>query len=226
MPKANAVKIGQTARTYHHGDLRTALIDEGLRLLERSDPSALSLRAIARNVGVSAPSVYHHFPDKASLLRALADEGLAQLAKHQAQAAAVGGEDGFTELGRTYVRFALAHPHLFRLVFMHTPMRVKPGTGSPEGSAEWLLRSYARSVLGPDASAESEFVFVVRAWSLVHGLSMLILDAQIEPKAVPGLIEKVIAPDGLHATAHRRASARGVAGTRGKHRSANVRPRR
>jgi hypothetical protein len=63
------------ARTYHHGDLRNALIDAGLAALEVHDASELSLRALARDLGVSANAVYRHFADKNALLAALAAAG-------------------------------------------------------------------------------------------------------------------------------------------------------
>jgi len=63
------------ARPYHHGDLRRALIDAASRLLEAEGPSALSLRAVAREAGVSPAAPYHHFKDKAELLDAVAQEG-------------------------------------------------------------------------------------------------------------------------------------------------------
>ena len=63
------------ARPYHHGDLRRALIDAARRLLESEGPSALSLRAVAREAGVSPAAPYHHFKDKGELLDAVAGEG-------------------------------------------------------------------------------------------------------------------------------------------------------
>ena len=70
-------------RAYHHGDLRTALIDAGLAALEAADADAVSLRELARKVGVSATAVYRHFPDKKALLAALAAEGIARLGSAQ-----------------------------------------------------------------------------------------------------------------------------------------------
>jgi AcrR family transcriptional regulator len=190
----NAVKIESSPRTYHHGGLRQAVIDEGLRLLHanQNEPDSLSLRQIARNVGVSAPAVYHHFPDKQALLKSLADYGMQMLAEQQAEAAKIGGEIGFAETGRTYVRFAIANPGLFRLIFSHMPMRASPTTSGPEGSAEWLLRTYIKSTLGPSATAKHQFAAVVRAWSLVHGLSMLILDEQVDYQAAEELLEEIL----------------------------------
>src|ERR1700742_1157852 len=63
------------SRPYHHGDLRRALIDAATRLLETEGPSALSLRAVAREAGVSPAAPYHHFKDKGELLAAVAQQG-------------------------------------------------------------------------------------------------------------------------------------------------------
>ena len=89
------------ARTYHHGDLRAALIEAGLKLLEDRQGDDIGLREAARAVGVSATAVYRHFPDKAALLRALSAEGFARLAEAQrgAQEAAGGGQAGFVATG-------------------------------------------------------------------------------------------------------------------------------
>src|SRR3546814_16623278 len=82
---------------YHHGDLRSALVTEGLRILEVRAPEELGLREVARAAGVSATAVYRHFPDKEALLRALASVGFQYLGDAQAAATeqAGGGLAGF-----------------------------------------------------------------------------------------------------------------------------------
>jgi AcrR family transcriptional regulator len=175
--------------------LRAALLAEALKLLEKRDFDQLSLREVARNVGVSATAVYRHFPSKESLLEALAAKGLAMLAEQQQWAAAkANGRAAFAQTGRAYVRFALASPNLFRLIFIHRPSRLRPDVESPEGSPARLLRSYVAKALGPRATQEQVFVAALRAWSLVHGLSMLILDEQVERKAAEAMIDRVIGP--------------------------------
>src|ERR1700754_5334646 len=91
------------ARPYHHGDLRRALIDAARRLLESEGPSALSLRAVAREAGVSPAAPYHHFKDKAELLEAVAHEGWEMLehAMADAKRAAVGRQQ-LTAIGISY----------------------------------------------------------------------------------------------------------------------------
>lgn len=183
-------------QSYHHGDLRAALVEEALGVIERGSLEELSLREVARNAGVSATAVYRHFPSKEDLLKAVALQGLAMLGEQQRKAAGrAEPREAFAQSGRAYVRFALNHPNLFRLIFIHTPGHMRPDSSSPEGSPAWLLRHHVAKALGPRATSEQVFAAVLRAWSLVHGLSMLILDGQVERKAAEGLIDRVIVVD-------------------------------
>ncbi|MDE2595168.1 MAG: helix-turn-helix transcriptional regulator, partial [Burkholderiales bacterium] len=108
-------------RPYHHGNLRAALIEAGLQALEQTDASELSLRAIAREVGVSANAAYRHFADKQGLLSAMAAEGFRrfsaaqQTAQKAAQRQASEGAPGTCSAatGHAYIAFAQAHPALF-----------------------------------------------------------------------------------------------------------------
>jgi AcrR family transcriptional regulator len=194
MPRsANSVNIKPSKRAYHHGDLRAALIETGMRLIEYSDADQLSLREVAREVGVSAAAVYRHFPDKAALLSALAAEGLERLgAAQRASAAEAGfGPDGFSASGRTYVRFALKHPSLFRMIMSHTPQvdHFAADSGDVSSPMRWLRSSVA--ALAPEgATPDQHRQAALRAWSRVHGLAMLMLDGQIA--AEDALIDAVI----------------------------------
>jgi AcrR family transcriptional regulator len=174
-------------KRYHHGDLRAALIEVGLRLLAERDVEGVSLREMAREVGVSATSVYRHFPDKAALMRALAREGLDRLATAQRDAAS--GKEGaasFAATGRAYVRFALANPAIFRLIF--TSSAQLQATGEVE--ALRMLRANAAAASPGDAGPVQSENDALRAWSLVHGLAMLMLDGQLP--ADDQLIDKLI----------------------------------
>ncbi|WP_338425118.1 TetR/AcrR family transcriptional regulator [Sphingopyxis kveilinensis] len=180
--KDNSVNIKarkpKTASAYHHGDLRAAVIAAGLKRLAEGDGGELGLRALARDVGVSATALYRHFPDKEALLDALADEGLRRLGALQAQAwlKAGGGVAGFKATGIAYVRFAHDEPALFRLSF--TRQMIERNMGGDGGEVAYnLLRAGVGEALpgggDPDTAA-------LHAWALVHGLAMLILDRRIE----------------------------------------------
>ena len=173
----NSVNINVDERPYHHGDLKEAALSEGLRVLEQSSVEDLSLRAIARNLGVSATALYRHYPDKKALLSAIAGEGLARLGIEQTAAMrdASDGIEGFAAAGRAYVRFALAHPAVFRLVMSSQDMAM-PASG--ETAAMQLLKSSV-AALSPEKDEVSHSISVLRAWSMVHGLAMLMLDNRV-----------------------------------------------
>ena len=175
----NSVNMAVKPR-YHHGDLRAELIRIGLVQLDSAPVDALSLREVARLAGVSATAVYRHFPDKAALLGALCSEGDAALARAQraAMAGAGGGQAGFIATGRAYVRFALAHPALFRLMMaMQGPVILEGAGPCDSGLAE--LRANIAALAPRDTPEAERRVMAVQAWSLVHGLAMLMLDGQL-----------------------------------------------
>jgi AcrR family transcriptional regulator len=177
---------------YHHGNLRAALIEAGLRLIEDRTADEVGLREAARAVGVSATAVYRHFPDKAALLAALATEGLGRLAAAQRAAfeAAGGGAAGFTATGRAYVRFALANPGLFRLIFSKTPKAKASDWASHDDDAMRMLLQNAERLVAADRGPQGARVFALRAWALVHGLAVLMLDGQAPSD--PDLIDAVV----------------------------------
>lgn len=175
-------------QTYHHGDLRAALIEAGLAALESTGPDRISLRELARAAGVSATAVYRHFPDKQALLEALAAEAQRMLgdAQRRASEKAGGGIEGFGATGRAYVRFALAHPGLFRLAFAHGPASVD--LASEDNDAARLLVAYAGELT--DGSPEAVRRLTLQAWSVAHGLAMLMLDGRLPPE--DAIIDEVI----------------------------------
>jgi AcrR family transcriptional regulator len=188
---------GVTVKTsYHHGDLHAALLAEGLRLLADRDAEELSLREVARGVGVSATAVYRHFPDKAALMGALAAEGLEMLsnAQHAAYAAAGGGVAGFSATGTAYVRFALAHTALFRLIFANPPSgEVVELADSPDNAMRFLMENAAR--LAPPGMEPR--IFALQSWAIAHGLAMLIIDGQlhVDDKTIDAVIDAhMVAP--------------------------------
>jgi AcrR family transcriptional regulator len=187
----NTVNIRGSGERYHHGDLRAALVAEGLKRLKDGSAEGLSLRELARSVGVSATAVYRHFPDKAALLAALADEGdeALALAFEKAMAKKKPGRDAFNAMGHAYVRFALANPWLFRLM-----MSPDAGRGpDAQSRGRDLLARGIQQLDGPKLSKTQQDIHRLRAWALVHGLAMLMLDG-LAPRD-PRLIEQVVSAE-------------------------------
>lgn len=177
----NSVNIGRS-KPYHHGDLRAALVSAGLDLLAERSADDLSLREVARRVGVSATAVYRHFPDKQALLAALAAEGLEELGRSQRSASeeAGGGPDGFCASGAAYVHFAVRNPALFRLIFTTAPAISLLDTELDKvGMAMRGLREDIAALMPAHLPETARRAAALHAWSLVHGLAMLILDEQV-----------------------------------------------
>lgn len=192
--KDNTVNMGSEKNRYHHGDLRAALIEEGLKLIDAGPADALSLREIARHAGVSATAVYRHFPDKAALLGALCLEGHARMAAafRSAMASAAPGVDAFNAMGRAYVHFALAHPALFRLMMAKpaAPVHVPPRSEGAGADGMQILVNAIDGLSGAGTPQHVREARRLKAWSLVHGLAMLMLDGQVP--ADPALIDAVV----------------------------------
>jgi len=168
-------------RSYHHGDLPATLSRVAGKILEKEGIEALSLRALARRAGVSHAAPYRHFPDRESLLAALAAEGFAMLGEAQRLAAAAAGARG---MGEAYVRFALEHPQRFRLMFGGTvriakhPALREVATRTFDGLSGALAARMPEAKVATDAS--------IAAWALVHGLAQLLMEDRIAEAALGG----------------------------------------
>jgi AcrR family transcriptional regulator len=145
-----------TSGAYHHGDLKAALLQTAGEMLEKQGLTSIRLRELARRAGVSHNAPYRHFPDRESLLAALAAEGFELLGDALEKRPR-------REMGEAYVEFALQHPQRFRLMFSGVV------SGGDRRAYEGLLKSFAD--LGDDAQYAA-----AAAWALVHGLSHLLLD--------------------------------------------------
>lgn len=181
--------------SYHHGNLRAELVRAGLAQLATQSHADISLRELAREVGVSANAVYRHFANKEALLAAMAAEGFRQLAVAQQQAAGQHTHpvEMFLHSGRAYVAFARQHPALYRLMFGHFTV----GSHSEEmKEARELayagLRDGVALALRLDAGTEAVTVPALHAWSLVHGLSQLILDGQLETQGTEDAVVNAV----------------------------------
>src|SRR5208282_1021779 len=161
--------------TYHHGNLRPALIAAARALLDEGGASAVGLREAARRVGVSPTATYRHFRDKEDLVAAVAAEGFREFAA--ALAAAGRAREPLSAMGAAYVDFALAHPGMFRLMFSPLMARreLYPDLKAASEEAFAALRRGVQSH-APAGEGQGEGVdaAAIAAWSLVHGLSHLI----------------------------------------------------
>jgi len=172
------------ADRYHHGDLRRALIDEALRTVQVQGVGHLTLRTIGRRLGVSRSALYRHFADKQTLLAAVGSEGFRMLRRVIADSWERHGRGraGFEAMGRAYVRFAIAHPSHYRVMFGgFVESATKDQDFSSEARAAFQILVDA-IVDQQDAALfrRDDPVLMARfTWALVHGISMLAIDGQV-----------------------------------------------
>ncbi|PRD51075.1 TetR/AcrR family transcriptional regulator [Phyllobacterium myrsinacearum] len=176
---------------YHHGNLRQALLAAARELLEERGPGALGLREIARRVGVSAPSAYHHFASLDAIAASLAEQGFTEFAE-QLEAAPTNAGGMLAPTGEAYIAFARANPALYRLMF---------GEGlrgaSRESKAVRALRQRAyekvKAGLRKRLPADEVPAAALFLWSLTHGLALLMIDGQVDAGAdASALIRQVL----------------------------------
>ena len=185
--KPAAKKRPKPKATYHHGDLRRALLEAAIAILHEEGASALTLRSVARRAGVSHAAPKNHFADLAALLQAVAVVGFEALtaAMRQAKARETDPLAEVLAIGDAYVRFALGSVGHFRAMFH--PALGDRAPGSPLDEASRVTFDVLVSSIGA-----AQAVNVVRAgdtqelslaaWSLVHGLSTLAVDRHLERK--------------------------------------------
>jgi AcrR family transcriptional regulator len=169
---------------YHHGDLRRALLQAAVRTLQKHGFQALTLRAVGDELGVSRSALYRHFADKSALLTAVAAEGfrLLRVGLTDAWEAEGKGRRGLEAMGLAYVRFGVAHPWHYRVMFgSGFDLDETDAELGAEGSAAFrvlvdaLVEQQGQALVKKDdPQTQANFV-----WSLVHGIALLAIDGNL-----------------------------------------------
>ncbi|MDT5092158.1 MAG: hypothetical protein QOH60_1521 [Mycobacterium sp.] len=176
MARQRKIPVAEAQRdTYHHGDLKRALTDAALDLVQEKGPKGFTLREVARRAGVSAAAPYRHFADKSDLLAAAATQGFIQL--HEALSAAREGDPvtQALQMGRAYARWAIAHPDYYQVMFgsvldkTDKPEMLTAGLTTFGDLLDVIVRCQEAGVLG--AGDPSDIAGPV--WSVLHGICML-----------------------------------------------------
>jgi AcrR family transcriptional regulator len=173
-------------RPYHHGDLRAALIHEAARTIDTLGVEGVTLRDVGRRLGVSRTALYRHFTDKAALLAAVAREGFQRFSRElqDAWTAAGGGVPGFRAMGAAYVRFAIANPAHYRIMFGRFRDLCESDAAlaaDASGSFQVLLDALASLEHAGTLSAGDREARALYIWATVHGVAMLAIDGQLGP---------------------------------------------
>jgi AcrR family transcriptional regulator len=176
-------------RPYHHGDLRTALIEAALSLVEEHGVKGLALSDAARQAGVSVAAPYRHFKDKEALLAEIAAQGFLLFRDALARAAQSSPKDKvqrLVEMGVAYFDFALEHRSHFKVMWdSGLPKEKYPEVRKVAHEAYLLLESAVIDLL-PGAPAGRQQALVAAAWSIVHGYASLTLESALRVVATGG----------------------------------------
>ena len=182
-----------TKNRYHHGDLREALIHEAALMLKAEGESAMTIRALGEKLGVSRTAMYRHFKDKNMLRCAVATDGFIQLAESLKKSKLKKKNkplDGFRNVMEAYVLYATQNPEYYRLMFAESII-------SQSSSAD--LNAAATQALNEalDVIKECQDAGLIKKtdpqsltnvlWSMLHGVSMLLLDGQIGKSSSRGM---------------------------------------
>jgi AcrR family transcriptional regulator len=171
--------------TYHHGNLREALIAEAIALLEERGTEGFTLRECARRLGVSPTAVLHHFADICGLLTAVAVVGYQRLTASMARARAEAGDsevEKFRACGGAYLRFARDEPALYRITFGNQVRCDHPEVVEAAEAAYASLTGGLTGVLPGGAAADPASIgtTAILVWSTLHGLATLANDGRLD----------------------------------------------
>ena len=180
--------------TYHHSDLGQKIIDEALAWIERENVVSLSLRGIARRLGVSHNAPYRHFPDKESLLVAIAKIGFTQLRRTLEQAAKCSNDarQNLESIGVAYVRYAIENQAYYRVMFSDLQLNCDkhPDLNQISQQAFAVLLDAVKTGQNRKIFISEDTLQLANVcWSLTHGVSMLAIDRQLKISDSEEIIE-------------------------------------
>jgi AcrR family transcriptional regulator len=169
-------------KRYHHGNLRAELLDTAIDQLRDTPVDDLSLRALARAVGVSQTAPYRHFHDKGELLAAMATRGYRGLLKTLLEAGVVAGDcprEQLIAFAHAYVDYAGSNPQLFKLMFgpVVQPMERYPELRDASRETILLVQKILRAGMRRGIFRDMDVVYLANAsWASIHGLATLRVD--------------------------------------------------
>jgi AcrR family transcriptional regulator len=173
-------------QAYHHKDLRNALVDEAIAMLADDGTGNLTLRELARRLGVTHTAPYAHFSDKKALLEVVADAGFSRLgdAIREARTSTTDPVGALEAMGTAYIAFARENANWYRLMFADPELANDPDCEmSAEGARAFGELMEAIAALAP-ATGPDLREYAVAVWAFVHGVSMLEIDKRIDSKTL------------------------------------------
>jgi AcrR family transcriptional regulator len=203
MAKTAASPARKPRSRYHHGDLRHALLVEAVRTIGEEGVAGLTLREVGKRLGVSRTALYRHFSDKSSLLAAVARDGFQRFAADLRQGWIEGGQTrrGLDLMGVAYVRFAVANPSHYRVMFGdYRRLCAKDPDLEADAAAAFdvLLQALIALQTAGDIRPDEPLRQAHFVWAIVHGIASLAIDGQLgpetsAPQGLTGLVDFALA---------------------------------
>jgi AcrR family transcriptional regulator len=206
-------RVEAEKQKYHHGDLRSALLEAALAVLTEIGPQGLSIREVARRAGVSHAAPYRHFADRDELILAVVEQGFELMQQTMAAEKAAANPDPldqFAASGLAYVNFALQHPAYYRVMFSGDLLSSTGHVAFQHTSSEAIQGMVSDIKLGQELGVLRQGDPVIQAltiWSTIHGFVSIVNDNRIghlvgEPFSLEHIRDKVLTMifEGLGAT--------------------------
>lgn len=177
-------------KTYHHGNLRQALLELAREKIEKDGPESLSLRALAQEAGVSTMAPYRHFPDHDALKANLASMGFAELRESMVRFDSSDPRKALPGFAVAYVTYALKHPGMFHLMYGSDVPTGPSGQEEDESTVLGLVSSRIAQLVPEEKLDEARLA----GWSIIHGFAMLIVQRRIRtsPRNVTAIASRLI----------------------------------
>jgi AcrR family transcriptional regulator len=204
--------------TYHHGDLRDALVMAALREAERGGPEAISIKALAKELGVSQPAPYRHFADREALLAAVTAEAFRQFsAALRAEIAKPSKRSKLSRFAQATLAFGLRRNGIYRLMFASRVMACAPKNSELHDAGRETFELVLEAMEAPAVGLLRERA-ALKIWAALHGVVMLaeqgLLTGQIADITREELVEDIVAQTKLALTVAIEAAGRPGAKTR------------
>lgn len=183
--------------TYHHGDLRDALVQAALREAERGGPEAISIKALARELGVSQPAPYRHFADRDALLTAVTAEAFRQFsAMLRQEIAKPSKRSKLLRLAQATLAFGLRRNGIYRLMFASRVIASAPKDSELHDAATETFRLLVEALEAPAVGSLRERS-ALKIWAALHGVVMLaeqgLLTGEVAGASREDLVEDIVA---------------------------------
>jgi AcrR family transcriptional regulator len=206
--------IRKPLNTYHHGDLRDALVQAALKEAERGGPEAISIKALAKKLGVSQPAPYRHFADREALLAAVTAEALRQFCAVLRDAIEKPSKRSkLSRLARATLDFGLQRNGIYRLMFASRIMACASKDGELHAAAMETFSLLVEALEAPRVGLLRER-HALQIWASLHGVVMLaeqgLLTGQAAGITREELVEDIVAQTKLALSVAIRAAEEGV----------------